>query len=234
MKGLILHCFLSLSDSPSHPRLWEGCFLHCLLQPPFPTFFFLNKGSVSFFINCLWRPARNQCLRPKKEKLISYSFSLYVQKEKRLKDVGKFSLENSKPGIISRSHPWNKAVKAQVWRDRKELSLMWTISGFLLHATLSSTLKFPCMLSADSGWLPGACCFCLFAQTQFAVFWLYHIYRTSTRSSHFLCLHDHFVQKTGPPNNGISCLPSFVLLTNHCQFPVEPFQLHAVHQAFLC
>lgn len=114
MKGLILHCFLSLSDNPSHPRLWEGCFLHCLLQPPFPTFFFLNKGSVSFFINCLWRPARNQCLRPKREKLKSYSFSLYVQKEKRLKDVGKFSLENSKPGIISSSHNHHE-IKICVW-----------------------------------------------------------------------------------------------------------------------
>lgn len=104
----------SLSENPSHASLWEGCFLCCLLQHPFPTFFLLNKGSLSFFINNLWRPARNQCLRPKREKLKSYSFSLYVHEEKRLKDVKKFSLENSKPGIISSSYSHNE-MKIHIW-----------------------------------------------------------------------------------------------------------------------
>lgn len=96
MKSLNLHCFLPLSEKPSHPRLWEDCFLLCLLQPPFPTIFCLNKGLVSFFIIYLWNPPRNQCLRPKREKLKSYSFSLYMQKEKRLKEVftGEFYARN--------------------------------------------------------------------------------------------------------------------------------------------
>lgn len=83
MKSLNLHCFLPLSEKPSHPSLWEDCFLLCLLQPPFPTIFCLNKGLVSFFIIYLWNPPRNQCLRPKREKLKSYSFfPIYAEGEK--------------------------------------------------------------------------------------------------------------------------------------------------------
>lgn len=70
---------------------------------------------------------------------------------------------------------------------------------------------------------------------QFAVFWCYHFYRTWTRFPFSVSSwQSPSVRKADPLNNGISCISPFILLTNHCQLPVQPFQLHAANQAFLC
>lgn len=48
-----------------------------------------------------------------------------------------------------------------------------------------------------------------------------------------VCITIFFYPKADPLNNVISCISPFILLTNHCLLPVQPFQLHAANQAFL-
>lgn len=72
-------------------------------------------------------------------------FPLFVQEEKKLKDVRKFSLEDSKPGIIASSFS-HKEIKVQVWSLGWKGSIVCTVihrSHFFLEIPGTKYLILP-------------------------------------------------------------------------------------------
>lgn len=107
---------------------------------------------------------------------------------------------------------------------------------FLISSSCHSAIhsEFPTYVFSRLCIASYSCCY-LFAQLRFDVYWCYHFYRTWTRLPFSVSSWPSpSVQKADPLNNVISCISPFILLTNLCPLPVQPFQLHAANQPFLC